>query len=141
MIFFTTWYIPGKKNVLANQLSRPHQVLLTVWSLLPQMFNAICKEYRCYFIDLFATQANVKLPLYISPVPDSMAWKEDTFQHSWEDLYVYAFPLFDPLKEILLRVLISQNLSMILVVSLWPQKGLFSNLPSLLVDNPLKLTM
>ena len=33
-------YMPGKKNVLADQLSRPNHVLLTEWSLLPRVFEA-----------------------------------------------------------------------------------------------------
>ena len=33
--------IPGKKNVLADQLSQPDQVLPTEWSQLPQVFEGI----------------------------------------------------------------------------------------------------
>ena len=28
----------------------------------------------------------------MSPVPDSMAWKQDSIQHPWDDLHPYAFP-------------------------------------------------
>ena len=69
-------YFLGKKHVLADQLSRPNQVLPTEWSLLPRVFNAVCKVFDCPIMDLLATQANVKLPLYVSQVPDSMAWKQ-----------------------------------------------------------------
>ena len=40
-------YIPGKKNVLADQLSCPDQVLPTEWSLLPRVFDAICEVFDC----------------------------------------------------------------------------------------------
>ena len=93
-------------------------MLPTAWCLLPQVFQDICREYGCPLIDLFAPRANVKQPLYVSPIPDPMAWKEGAFQHSWDDLSVYAFPPFALLRQVLLRVLISRNLSAILVALL-----------------------
>ena len=40
------------------------------------------------------------LPVYESPVPDSMAWKGDIFWDSWDHLYVYAFlPLVHSIIE------------------------------------------
>ena len=68
-------YIPGKKNVLANQLSWPNQVLLTEWSLLPGVFKGICHVFGCRHLDLSATRANTKLLLYISTILDPLAWK------------------------------------------------------------------
>ena len=82
----------------------------------------------------FDTRVNTKLPLYVFPIPDPMAWKEDDFQHSWDDLTVYAFPPFTLLRQILLSVLISWKLSIILVAPLWPQKEWFANIISLLLD-------
>ena len=80
-------------GVLADQLSHPDQVLPTKWSLLPRVFDTICEVYSYPHIDLFATRANTKLPLYVSLIPDPMTWKQDAFQHLWDNLSVYAFPL------------------------------------------------
>ena len=44
-------YIPEKRNILADQLSRPDQFLLTEWSLLPWVFDNICRD----LVDLFAS--------------------------------------------------------------------------------------
>ena len=117
------------KEILADQLRHPDQVLLTKWCLFPQMFNATGKEYIYPPTVLFATRANAKLPLYVSPVLYPISWKEDTFQHSWDDLNIYASPPFTllGLRQILSRVLISQNLFMILVAPLWPQKECFAS--------------
>ena len=120
-------------NILADQLSRPDLVLLTEWSLL-WVFTAIYREYGVSFHRSFLTRVNTKLPLYVFPIPDPMAWKEDDFQHSWDDLSVYAFPPFTLLRQILLSVLISWKLSIILVAPLWPQKEWFANIISLLLD-------
>ena len=45
-------------------------------------------------IDLFATSLKAKLPLYCSLVPDPQAVFEDAFRHPWDNLDLYAFPLF-----------------------------------------------
>ena len=41
MIYLNTRYVPGEKNVLTFQLSRPDLVLPTEWFLLPQMFDTV----------------------------------------------------------------------------------------------------
>ena len=66
-------HIPGIKNILADHLSRPDQVHLTEWFLLPRVFKAVCAVFSRPYLDLFATRADVKLPLYMCPVPDLMA--------------------------------------------------------------------
>ena len=78
-VSLTTRYILRKKNVLADQLSRPDQILLTERSLLPRVFEGICRVFSHPHLDLFATHVNAQLPLYISPVPDMLAWKQGMF--------------------------------------------------------------
>ena len=65
-----------------------------------------------------------------------MRWKEDAFQHQWDNLNIYTFPLFGLLRQVLSRVMLSCNLSMILVAPFGPQKEWFANL---MVEEPLKL--
>ena len=52
----------GKNIFLGHQFSWQVQVLPTKWSL-PQVFNIFCTEYGHPHVDLFATRANIKLPL------------------------------------------------------------------------------
>ena len=82
MINLTTQYLLRKKNILAEQLSRTDQVLPTEWSLLLWMFGTICREFGQPLIDIFATRADAKLSLFVSPVQDPATWKEEAFQHS-----------------------------------------------------------
>ena len=137
-VLLSALYIPGKKNVLVDQLSCRDQVLPAEWSLLPRVFEAICGVFRRPHLDLFATQANAKLPLYISLVPDPMAWKQEAFQHPWDHLST-SFPPFALLRQVLSRVRLSAGLSLVLVAPLWPQKEWFTDLLSLLISEPLKL--
>ena len=57
--------ISGRKNILADQLSRPDQVLPMEFSLLLRVFKGVCSVVGHLHLDLFATQANIKLPLCI----------------------------------------------------------------------------
>ena len=126
--------ISRKKNVLADQLSFPDQVLPTEWSPPPQVFEDVFKVFGRPLVDFFNTRPNVKLPFYVFPVPDPMAWKEDAFHHSWNCLHSYAFTSFPLLRQNLLRVMISWNLYMILVAPLWHRKEWFAKFLSLLGD-------
>ena len=85
-------HIPGRLNVVADKLSRLGQTIQTEWSLLPEVFQAICSRWHRPQIDLFATRFNNKLPLFVSPVPDPLATAVDALSLSWEDLDAYAFP-------------------------------------------------
>ena len=70
-------HIPGRLNVVADKLSRLGQTIQTEWSLLPEVFQAICSRWHQPQIDLFATRFNNKLPQFVSPVLDSLAVAAD----------------------------------------------------------------
>ena len=85
-------HIPGCLNVMADLLSRSHQVQSTEWSLHPQVFRQICQMWFTPHVDLFATHLNHKLPLYVSPIPDPQAWHIDALNINWTGLTPYAYP-------------------------------------------------
>ena len=118
--------IPGKKNILADQLSRPDQIFPTEWSV----FDGICRVFRHPHLELFATRANNKLSLYVSPVPDPLAWKRDALHLPWNHLMAYAFFPFA------LRAMKSEGLRLLIVAPLWPQKEWFTDLLDLLAAEP-----
>ena len=74
-----------------DKLSRLNQTIQTEWSLLPDIFQDLCRKWHRPQIDLFATRFN-KLPLFVSPVPDTLAVAVDALTLPWEDLDAYAFP-------------------------------------------------
>ena len=74
-------YLPGRTNVVADQLSRRGQVIGTEWSLHPQVANEVFRQLGTPTLDLFATSLNKKLALYCSVLPDPLAVMEDAFMH------------------------------------------------------------
>ena len=134
-------YIPGHRNVIADQLSRQDQVVPTEWSLHPRVVERLFDLWGRPMIDLFASRLNKKLPLFCSLVPDPTAAMEDAFQHPWNDLFVYAFPPFALIRRVINRVLTSRGLRMILVAPLWPEREWYPDLLSLVVADPLELPL
>ena len=54
-------HIPGRLNVVADKLSRLGQTIQAEWSLLQEVFQAICSRWHRPNIDLFTTRFNNKL--------------------------------------------------------------------------------
>ena len=113
-------YLPGKANVLADQLSCRGQVMGAEWSLHPEVAKQVFRLLGTQTLDLFATSLNKKFLLYCSLVPDPMGVMEDAFMHPWDGLEVYAFPPFCLIRRVLSRLILSRQCSMILVAPLWP---------------------
>ena len=132
-------FLPGKANVLADQLSRRGQIIGTEWSLHPEVTKEMFRLLGTPTLDLFATRLNKKLPLFCSLVPDPEAVMEDAFMHPWDGLEVYAFPPFALVRRVLNRLMRSAACTMILVAPLWPHREWFADLLPLLVAQPLKL--
>ena len=93
-------YIPGRLNILADQLSRPHCVLQTEWTLSLAALTPLWSLWGRPHVDLFATKFNMRLPLYVSPVTDPEAWGVDALSISWTNLDAYAFPPFPILGKV-----------------------------------------
>ena len=139
MVTTLAGYILRKRIILLDQVSPPDQVLPTEWSLLPQVFNGTCREFGCHLVDLLVTRPDTNLPIYTSPFPDPVAWKEDAFQHPWNGLSVYAFPLLF-LPQFLWRVLHCRHVSVVSCGSSVLQKEWFPDLTALTVEEPLNLS-
>ena len=121
-------HILGRLNVIADKLSRHHQVIQTEWSLHPDVFAQICLRWHLPKLDLFATRYNCKLPQFVSPVPDPKAWAVDALSLSWEDLDLYAFPPVPLLTNVLTKALSHHYRRMIIVAPGWPNMPWFWDL-------------
>ena len=132
-------HIPGHLNVVADKLSRLGQTIQTEWSLLPEIFQAICDRWHQPQIDLFATRFNNKLPLFVSPVPDPRATAVDALSLSWEDLDAYAFPPTAILGKVVEKLQDSPYRRLIIIAPGWPNMAWFWDLVEMSSQIPLLL--
>ena len=127
--FLRARHIPGRLNVIADQLSREGQILPTEWSLHQELADLLFSKWGRPPIDLFATKYNTKCPLFVSPVPDPEAMDVDALSLPWDNLEVYAYPPPAILAQVLGKVRSSYNLRMILIA---PRRELMPRYPTLL---------
>ena len=86
------------------------------WKLNPKIFFHIVKIRGLPQIDLFASRLNHQLPKYLSWHRDTSNCAVHSLQHSWRNLYGYAFPPFCLIEKVLAKV--RWNQSLLLIVTL-----------------------
>ena len=135
-------FIPGSNNVLADALSRPHQLPHSEWSLNMTVFRSLCRQWPVQ-IDLFATSANHRCSTYFSPYRDPQSAGTDAFLQSWDGLKAYAFPPFAIISRVLAKLRESRGTELTLVAPHWEQRPWFPDLlqrslapPVILPDRP-----
>ena len=84
-------FLPGSNNVLADALSRPHQLPHSGWSLNLTVFPSLSSLWSVQ-IDLFANSDVHHCSISFSPFRDPMSAGTDAFLLSWDGLQAYAFP-------------------------------------------------
>ena len=129
----------SQATVVADKLSRLGQTMQTEWSLLPEVFQAICKRWHQPQIDLFATRFNKKLAKFVSPVLDPLAWAFDAHSLSWEDLNPYAFLPAAILGKVVEKLQDSPCHRIILIAPGWPNMPWFWDLVAMPSQIPLSL--
>ena len=128
-------HIPGRYNVISDQLSRRGQIISTEWSIHPSVINQIAAIWEKPHIDMFATRYNAKLNLYYSPVPDPKALAVDALAQSWENTIGYAYPPQALLQRVLNKIN-QENCIIYLVAPAWSSRSWYPSLLNLLIDHP-----
>jgi hypothetical protein len=131
--------MPGKDLIEVDSLSRLNQVMEAEWSLQEMVCRRLFTIFPEVKIDLFATFANKRLPVFVSPFPDHRAMAIDAFSISWEGLRAYAFPPIRLLAPVLQKIQLDQCYILLLIAPAWPGQALFPAILNLLVDFPRKL--
>jgi len=117
--FLSAKHVPGRLNILADQLSRRSEIISTEWELHQEAAQLLFQRWGTPNIDLFATKLNKKLAIYVSPVMDPEAWDTEALSISWEGLSAYAFPPHPILAQVLEKVDGCRRLRLILVAPMW----------------------
>ena len=133
-------FILGSLNVLADTLSRPHQLPHTEWPLNQDMFRSLSHLWPVQ-INLFATSENRQCSIFFSPFWDPLAAGTDEFLRSWDGLQAYAFPPWSIIPRVLAKLRESRGTELTLVAPYWPQRPWFSDLLHLLLEPPVVLPM
>lgn len=131
-------FVPGKLNVLADQLSRASSPIPTEWSLHFSVLEPVWRLWGRPHVDLFATRFNSKLPLFVSPYPDPQALAVNAFAMHWENLCVYAYPPISLLPKVLEKFR-KERPSMILIAPYWPAQPWLADLQILAKEAPISL--
>ena len=122
-------FLPGSNNVLADALSRPHQLPHSEWSLNMTVFLSLRKIWPVQ-INLFATSENRRCSIYFSPFRDPMSAGTDSFLQSWDGLQAYAFPPVAIILRVLAKLRASSGTELTLVAPHWAQRPWFSDCSS-----------
>ena len=131
-------FLPGSNNVLADALSRPHQLPHSEWSLYLTVFQSLRRLWPVQ-IDLFATSANHRCSIYFSPFRVPMSAATDAFLQSWDGLQAYAFPQVAIIPRVLATLRASTGTELTLVAPHWAQCPWFSDLLQLSLAPPVVL--
>ncbi|XP_064101727.1 uncharacterized protein LOC135212216 [Macrobrachium nipponense] len=99
--YLSATHLVGVRNVIADTLSRTTP-LESEWSLDRKLFRWICKQIPDLQVDLLATEANHKLPCYVAPNPDPLAYATDAMSIDWNNWQkIYLFPPVNLLMKVL----------------------------------------
>ena len=131
-------FLPGSQNVLADALSRPHQLPHSEWSLNMDVFLSLRRLWPVQ-IDLFATSDNRRCSIYFSPLHDPMSAGTDVFLQSWDGLQAYAFPPVPLIPRVLAKLRASSGTELTLVAPHWAQRPWFVDLLQLSLAPPVVL--
>ena len=133
-------FLPGSLNVLADSLSRPHQLPHTEWSLHPEVFRSISRRWPVQ-INLFATSANLQCSVFFSPFRDPLAAGTDAFLQRWDGLQAYAFPPWSVVPRVVAKLRESPGMELTLIAPYWPQRPWFPDLLHLSLEPPVALPL
>ena len=131
-------FIPGKRNIVADSLSRPNEIIASEWTLHQEVVDELRRKWPTS-VDLFATHLNHRLPTYFSTTQDPMSAGTDAFLQRWDHLDAYAYPPQAVIQRVLNKLRQSQGTNLTLIAPDWPQQAWYADLQEMLIDHPVAL--
>ena len=115
-------HLEGVRNVIADSLSRSAP-LESEWALDGTSFKWILRQVPGLQVDLFATEYNHKLPIYVAPNLDPRAFSTDALSLDWGQWErIYLFPPVNCLMKVLDKLRTFKG-SVALVAPNWPKSN------------------
>ena len=134
-ITITAEYLPSKLNQVADWESR-HVEDSTEWKIDPQVFLDLCSLRGTPEIDLFASRISNQLPQYMSLKQDPYSIATDAMQQDWCHKYMYAFPPFNMVGQVLRKTQKHQN-QLLIITPIWVTQTWYPLLLQMSIDYPI----
>lgn len=128
-------YIKSKDNNLADSESRILEPE-SEFGISESAFAEILDSFGNPEIDLFASRLNNKCKKFVSWHRDPLAFEIDAFTIKWNTYFFYAFPPFSLILKVLRKIIRDKGTG-IVVVPYWPAQPWFPIFTKLLSEKPL----
>lgn len=136
-VTISSQHIPGKKNVIADYLSRLGEEHIE-WKLDYNVLQPLFQQHRPT-IDLFAKHHNNRLPRWVSWKPHPRAVWADAFSRSWVGECPYLYPPTKLVLRVLKKILWEGIPKSILIAPHWPTQPYYPLLMRMLIQDPIVL--
>ena len=121
-IFLVASHLSGDKNVLVDALSRGSHHHPTEWTLHNAVTRAIFQRWPTPHVDLFASEKNLKLPVFSSIRPSPSSSGVNALTQNWECLYEYAYLPTALVPRVLRKLRLQPTAQILLVAPFWPSQ-------------------
>ncbi|CAC5387703.1 unnamed protein product [Mytilus coruscus] len=132
-------HIAGRKNILADQLSR-NKIFPTEWTLNDQVVQTIFSIWGNPMIDLFASGDNHKAPVFCVWIPHYKALAVDALTISKENMWPYAFPPICLIPKVL-KHMSQYKCRIILIAPLWSRRHWYTELLQKSIAKPINIPL
>ena len=133
-ITITAEYLPSALNQIADWESR-HARDSTEWKLDPNIFSGLCRLRGHPEIDLFASRLSNQLPQYTSLKQDPFSLATDAMQQDWSHKYMYAFPPFNMVGQVLKKTQEDQC-QLLIIIPIWVTQPWYPLLLQMSIEHP-----
>ena len=131
--------IPSKFFQRGGRLAVSKQQGSIRMETLPKVFQQVCERREMTKIDLFASRLSHQLLQYFLWKPDPFSQGTDALQDIWRNQFLYAFPPFCLILQVLKKVSYDQTEKVLLVTLTWQSQIWCTLLLEMSIVRPLLL--
>ena len=136
-IWLSATHIAGVTNEVADKASREFNDH-TEWKLNPCVFKELVNVWGMPDVDMFASHTNFQVKPYVAWKSDPEAMAIDAFTLNWQNYFVYCFPPFSLIAQVLRKVK-EEGVRAIMVVPVWRTQAWYPRLETMMCGDPIYL--